>query len=288
MTALLDKLNLRPNERRLVVIVAVVVAAFLYYFLVWPQFGEWNKLRKKRADAELNLNRFAKEIARIPEYQKELEALQRKGARVETAAQDIDLQRNVYSIAAASGVNPGAYTASKAPSSGGKTNAWFEEQAGSIQFVAVETNLVDFLCALSSGDSLIRVSSMTLSPDQPRQRLLATMTLVASYPRKAPPKIPGPASPVAAAPAAKPAALAGGPKSIPAAVSGTAAAAANPARPPGSLWGKVKNLFRSGKSTNPPAKTAGPAKGTAPTNAPVRWSMPAGRAMPTNAPPIKK
>ena len=289
MTSLLDKLNLRPNERRLVVVVAVVVAAFLYYFLVWPQFGEWKKLRKKGEEAELSLKRFDKEIARTAEYQKELEALQRKGGqRVETGAQDIDLQRNVYSIAAANGVNPGTYTASKSPASGARTNAWFEEMAGSIQFVAEEAALVNFLSALGSGDSLIRVSTMTLSPDQPRQRLMATMTLVASYPRKAPPKAPGAGAPGLAAPPARPTALAGGPKSISAAAAASTQAAATPARASSSLWSKVKGFFGSGKSTKPPAKPSGPPKAVTPTNAPRQVPGPAPRGFPTNAPAVRK
>jgi len=288
MTSFLDKLNLRPGERRLVVIVAVVVAAFLYYFLVWPQFGEWAKLRKKRDNAEMDLKRFEKEINRTSEYQKELEALQRKGARVDAAAQDIDLQRSVYSIATGSGVNPGTYTGVRSPTSGGKTNAWFEEQAGSIQFVATESNLVEFLCALSSGDSLIRVSSMTLSPDQPRQRLLTTMTLVASYPKKAAPKAPGPGTSAPPAPAAKAAALPGGPKTISAAMAGAAQATTTPARPSTSLWGKVKGWFSSSKSANAPAKLATPPRTLPPTNSPLRLPGPVRPGRPTNAPAINK
>ena len=58
-----------------------------------------------------------------------------------------------------------------------------------------EKSLVDFLYSLGVGGSLIRVRSMTLSPDPVRQKLQGSLTLVASYAKKAPPKI---AAPVAA------------------------------------------------------------------------------------------
>jgi hypothetical protein len=56
---------------------------------------------------------------------------------------------------------------------------------------------VDFLYNLGIGGSLIRVRSMTLSKDPPQQKLQGNLQMVASFARKAPPKV-TPAAPAAA------------------------------------------------------------------------------------------
>ena len=274
MTSWLDKLNLRPNELRLVVVVASVVIAVLYFWFIWPQFGEWNNLQKKRGDLEKALRDYQKEIEKTPIYKKQLDELQRKGARVESEAQALELQRIVTSMAAVHGVQVIGYTAGRgAVNMAGKTNAWFEEQTGTVNIMAEESGLVNFLFALSSGDSLIRASSMTLNPDPSRLKLIGNITIVASYPKKAPPKIAAP--PVASGPSpaagVKPAGPSTGPKSISQAVSASAKSGVGTNKPPASSWwNKVKNIFGSRKTTNAPAKGAVPAKTPGPTNTPAR------------------
>ena len=46
--SLFDKLNLRPNERRLVIIVLIVVFIILNFIFVWPRFGDWGKIKARR------------------------------------------------------------------------------------------------------------------------------------------------------------------------------------------------------------------------------------------------
>ena len=250
MTSLLDKLNLRPAERRLVVVVALVVIAALYAFFIWPQFAAWKKLNQRKGDLEMALQRFQKEIARTTEYKKDLVALKEKGTPVDAEAQALDMVRYVNSQAAIAGVTISSYTTAKgASTSGGKTNAFFEEQTGNIQFVAEETALVNFLFALGSGNSLIRVSSMTLSPDPARLKLMGSMTLVTSYPKKAAAKAAAATTP---APGTKPITPAGpktpgstAPKSISAALSGSAKPGATNAAPATNWWGTVKGWFSS-------------------------------------------
>jgi len=263
MSTLQAKLNLRPAELRLVVVVAAVVSGLLYMLFVWPQFGEWKKLKNRKEDLQVTLARYQKEIERTALYQKELAALQQKGARVDPNAQSLDLQRTITSQALAHNVVINGYTAGKgAPGGLGRTNAFFEEQSGTINFLADEAALVNFLYALSSGDSLIRVADMTLNPDPSRMKLQGNIKFVASYHKKTASR-PASSSPApAAAPAKQATPGTAAPKSI-------AAAAASATRPPpskstnaaaASIWTRVKGWFS--RSTNAPARPA-----VSPTNA---------------------
>lgn len=103
-------------------------------------------------------------IARVPQYNRQLEDLKKMGADVSSEAQALDLQRNVQAQAAISGVQVNTY--SPATRGSGKTNAFFEESSGTLQVATEEKSLVDFLWALGSGNSLIRVKSMQVQPDQ--------------------------------------------------------------------------------------------------------------------------
>lgn len=182
-----DKLNLRPAERRAVVVVALVVFVALNFFFVWPKFFDYGKIQNRRKQAEGSLQQFQREVQRIPEYERKLRDLEKQGAAVASEDQALKLSTTVYSQAALSGVQVNTYTpVLRGGSMGGKTNQFFDEQSGTIQFVAEEKNLVDFLYNLGAGGSMIRVRSMTLNPDPPHQRLQGSITLVASYARKAP------------------------------------------------------------------------------------------------------
>lgn len=276
MTSILDKLNLRPGERRLVVVVALVVFVLLNLMFVWPQFKEWSRLQKRKDQLRQDTHRFQKEIAQVPAYKKQLAELKKKGVQVADEKQALELQRQVTSLAAMHNVQINSYTPAirSSSSSGGKTNQFFEEQSGTINFVAEEEDLVNFLYTLSSGDSLIRVRSMTLNPDPTRMKLMGNITLVASYPKSAPPR----PTPVAASPPTRPspAAIAAakargdtsGPTSISAAVAAKARPAATNAPPKESWWTKVKKFFTKSsdesekKPATPAATTNAPAKKT--------------------------
>jgi hypothetical protein len=273
MTSFLNKLNLRPNELRLVVVVALVIIAVLYALFIVPEFKEWGRLQEQKRKHEMTRQLYEREIEKTSTYQRELAALKEKHEAVDSEKQALDMQRTVNSQAALNAVTINVYTPGKGPATtGGKTNAFFEEVTGTINFVAEENALVSFLYALSSGNSLIRVASMTLNPDPGRMKLMGNMTLVASYPKKA--AVKAGSSPAAASAGARPSTPAAGPKSISAAVRTTSGPAATNASTSVSLWGKVKNLFSSSKSA--PAPAAKPAV------------KPGARPAPTNAPPARK
>lgn len=188
MSSFFDKLNLRPGERRLVIIVAIIVFILLNAFFVWPRFADWGKLQKRQRDADALLKAYQAEVDKTGLYQRQLAELEKQGAAVASEDQALKLATTVQNQAYLSGVQWGGYTPIR-QTAGGKPNQFFEEQSGQMQFTAEEKQLVDFLYNLGVGGSLIRVRSMTLTPDQPRYRLQGSVTLVASYAKKAPPKV---------------------------------------------------------------------------------------------------
>jgi hypothetical protein len=192
MTSFLDKLNLRPAERRLVVIVALVVFVVLNIWLIWPQFGSVGIWQQRRTDALKKLQNFSDEVKKKPGYEKQLRDLESQGAYVGTEEQAIALQRDVANQATLSGVQVNRFD--PAPrSSTGRTNAFFEEQTLIISIANTgEKELVDFLYNLGARNSLIRVKSMTVSPDPTRMKLQGSITLVASFAKKPPPRVAAP------------------------------------------------------------------------------------------------
>lgn len=202
MTGLLDKLNLRPHERRLVVIVALVVFVVLNIWLVWPEFGSVGIWQQRRNDALKRHQQFKDEVNKRPAYEKQLRELESQGAYVGTEEQALALQKDVSQQALLSGVQVNRYDSQSRTTTSGRTNAFFEEQALIITVVTGEKELVDFLYNLGARSSLIRVRSMTLSPDPTRMKLQGSITLVASFAKKPPPKVAAP--PKAATPAPRP------------------------------------------------------------------------------------
>ncbi len=198
MSSVFDKLNLRPNERRLVIIVAIVVFILLNAFFVWPHFGDWGKLQKRQKLAGDLLTAFQDEIRKAPQYEAQLKNLREAGASVASEEQALKLSTTINNQSALSGVQINRYTPVRQTSTTvTKTNQFFEEQSGVVNITAEEKSLVDFLYNLGVGGSLIRVRSMNLSPDPQRQKLQGDITVVASYAKRAPAR---PAGAAAAAP----------------------------------------------------------------------------------------
>jgi Tfp pilus assembly protein PilO len=198
MSSTLDKLNLRPQERRLLVIVGVVIFIALNYFLVFPYFGEIGKEQGELDSARKKLDRYQTKIAEIPRLEQRLRELAGEGATVAAQEQAVDLLRTVQDHVRRSGVsvsNWGAVTSNTQ-----SNNEFFEEQSLRIQVSTGEAELVNFLFNVGTGNSMIRVRELTLRPENPRYRLTGTITLVANYQKKSPASAPaGPARPVAAA-----------------------------------------------------------------------------------------
>jgi hypothetical protein len=187
MTGLLDKLNLRPGERRLVVIVALVVFVMLNLWLVWPQFGKVGFWDQKRVDAAKKLKAIQDEVNRRPQYERDLKALEQQGGQVASDEMALAFQQKITAQATMSQVLVEDY-GPVTRGSGVRTNAFFEEQSQSVRVNTGEKELVDLLYNLGARNELIRVRTMQLSPEPTRMKLKGTIGLVMSFQKKPPPR----------------------------------------------------------------------------------------------------
>jgi len=180
MTSFWDRLNLRPNERRLVVGVAVILFIVLNAFLVWPHFKDWNQMQDRLYGAQKKLARYQTEVNQTAEYKRRLQALEGDSSAVFSQDQDIQLLRTIQTHAAETGVN-----ITQTPRATTQTNEFFLEQVQNLSVQGREEQLVNFLYNLGSGNSMVRVRDLSLRPDVPaRQQLGGNVRLVASYPKK--------------------------------------------------------------------------------------------------------
>lgn len=212
MTSWFNSLNLKPQERRLVI--GVLIGAFILVnvWFVWPHFGDWAKNAKNAEDTELKVKRYQTEVNNISRYRTLIRELEQDGgATIAAAEQAVQFQKTIQEIANRSGVsinrydpaNPrrGALSASTGAANS-PTNSFFEESGLSVQMQQVdEEDLVLFLYNLGSGNSNIRVKELELNPHNTGTRLVCKALLIASYQKAPPPKSAG------LAPAAKPSAL---------------------------------------------------------------------------------
>jgi len=255
MTHYLDRLNLRPNERRLVVFVAVIVFMVLNVWLVWPHFGDWRRTQVRLKKAQSTLEIFNTAVKQQPEYKSRIQSFEKENPAATRDDQSIELLRIIQTKAGESRVN-----IMSMPPATTETKEFFVEQRQTITVQAREEPLVNFLHDLGLGESMIRVRALSLRPDAPRLQLGGNITLVASYQRK-------PMTPSATPPPAKPTAPAA--KPVP-------AVPVAPARASGTA-----------NSAKPPAATPAPAKPTSPAAkpAPVAPTKPPGSAKSAAAAP---
>jgi len=206
MTAWFDRLNLQPQERRLILAAMVVAAALLSYWFVWPYWNEYGEVSKGLTDTDRLRVRYVAEIAKTNGYVRKLAELQALGGQVAGDDAANQLQQTINRAAATAGIQVNSMIPSTvaARSASGQTNQFFDDIQVSVSLVSGEPELVDFLYQLGSGESMVRVrdvSNLRLDPSQ--TKLQATLTLVASVQKKAAPV------PTRTASASKPAASGG-------------------------------------------------------------------------------
>ncbi|MDB6056176.1 MAG: hypothetical protein JWO95_20, partial [Verrucomicrobiales bacterium] len=143
----LDSLNLRPHERRVVIVVGVIVFVVLNAWFVWPHFSDASKalatINKGRLDWTNQYEKIQMNIrpggtkAQIDSLMKE----QGSGASLE-GSREIQLQRKVQEKAPQYGITVMQYTDTPATAyNTGKTNAFFEERSLRISVQCGESNL---------------------------------------------------------------------------------------------------------------------------------------------------
>lgn len=216
-------MKLRPGERRLVVIVGLVFFVVLNWIFIVPQFHGFARATTRMEKAQKTLDMYRKEIGYKGELDKKIAALESAGSDVPAEDQAVNFERFYRARANENGVDVVQNSQLST-----HTNQFFLEAQMGIQVHANETNLVNFLYALGSGSSTMRVRSMSLRPDPSHQQLNAGLTLVSSYQKKAAPR--------ATTPAAQPAKKTAGvpePAKHTAVSSNKTATASTTTRPPG-------------------------------------------------------
>ncbi len=182
--------TLRPFEKRVVVGIGALFFVVLNLLFVIPHFSDLANEQWRREVAKGKLEKFQNEIAQTNAYLRGLRELEGEPQDVAPEEQSAQFETVVISQANQSG----AHVLSSSPIKT-TTNQFFLEKTKSLNAQATETNLVSFLYGLGAGSSQIRVRDLNLRPDQPRQQLVAVMTLIASYQKKAPVKTAAATSP---------------------------------------------------------------------------------------------
>jgi len=187
MISYLDRLNLRPFEKRLVVGVAVVLFIVFNVWFVFPHFSDLGEAKARKAEALKKLQRWQTECDQAAKYKAAIASIVGETAEVPLENQAYNFSSAIQMQQMQSGVqvtSTGRTTT--------RTNDFFLELTQTIGVQSREGQLVDFLYKLGAGSSLIRVRGLTLHTDPAGQNLVGNVTLVASY-QKNPPKKPAPA-----------------------------------------------------------------------------------------------
>ena len=193
MTSYLDRLNLRPFEKRLVVGVGAVLFLVLNAWFVVPHFADLRQAREHRAEALKKLDLWEAEISQKGKYEAGINKFRQEGLEVPPEDQQNQFARAIQNQQAQSGVGIPSFGRTTT-----QTNQFFLELTQLISVESGERELVDFLFSLGSGNSLIRVRDLALHPNPPRQALSGNVKLVASYQKNPPKKAAPGANPAAA------------------------------------------------------------------------------------------
>lgn len=193
----LDRMNLRPSEKRLVVGVALVMFVVLNWALVVPHFADWGKVQFRMNKARKTLSAFQAEVRQMPVYQARVRELGSENSNIAITEQQLHFANTREAVASQAGV-----TINNATRVTTRTNQFFMELTQNINLLCKEPELVTFLHNLGSGNSLIRVRDLSLRPDAQRFNLNASVKLAASYQKRPAVRATTPAPPRTGAPAA--------------------------------------------------------------------------------------
>lgn len=192
--------QLRPGERRWVVLIGCVVFLVMNYFMVWPQFKQWHANSLAIEKAKATIEQCRPEIGRKAQYDRELKNFTAAGGG-DVAADDQILNFSTFyrDRAVENGVQIQS-DAMRPP----HTNDFSIDLLTTLDVVGGEKNLVGFLYSLGSSASQMRVRDMHLHAIEPnRYQLHASLTIIASYQKKlVTPKPSAAKSAVASSPAA--------------------------------------------------------------------------------------
>jgi Tfp pilus assembly protein PilO len=202
MSQFLDKLNLRPQEKRLVVLGSAVLFVVLNFWFVWPHASDLRNARAKLNAGRAQLRTFQAELDRTEDYVLRLRELEGQGAGIlPEEEQFTKLIAQIQSQASRSGVSCNSIRPLTRGARAEPTE-FFEEQSISVTLNPTgPAEILDFLLALASGNLAIRVKELDLKPDPTQTKLTGSMRLVASFQRNSP--MPGGAAQVPGSPGRK-------------------------------------------------------------------------------------
>ena len=182
MTSLFDRYNLNAFERRLAVFVGLAVFLVINMILIWPRFSEWGEIQDKNGRMDQRMRTYQAQLAKARTLKKRLGELEGSGSDVipeERANQLISLIQAKASEAKLPSPNIRPVRTGLADTSEEK---FFEQKAYSLTVTTDTKELIDFLVAIGSDDSVVRVRDLDLKPESSKKnQLVCTMTLVANY-----------------------------------------------------------------------------------------------------------
>lgn len=187
MTGWFDRLNLAPTERRMAIAGLCILGLLFNYWFIWPYFAEWDVMARDRTKLEGQKQIYFKEVSKKSSYEKLLKELEGAGGQVLPEEQANRVQQGITAAAATNAVNLGRVSPQVASlrMSASKDTNFFDEQIVIVDLTAKEEGFVNFLYALGSSDSMIRVRDMSrLRLDNSGQNLSASVTFVASFQKK--------------------------------------------------------------------------------------------------------
>ena len=182
--------QLKPQERRAVTAVGIIFFLVLNYFMVWPQFKQWNVNKARIAKAQTNIVTYQAESRHMDEYKRRI-----RGFDADVVPQEdqvIHFQNYIRDRALENGISiQNESPLRKVPAE------FFTEQQVTLQTISSEAGLVNFLYSLGSSNSMVRVRTLNVHPaDLNRFQLRSEVVIVASYQKTTPTVAPRPATPV--------------------------------------------------------------------------------------------
>lgn len=181
MTQFLDKLNLRPQEKRLVVLGSAILFLVLNFWFVWPHASDLKSVQLRLEQGRRQLETFQTELGRTNDYALRLQELEGQAAGVLPEDQSNVLISQIQSQASKSGVSYGSIRPLPR-SARAEPTEFFEQQSLDLTLNPTgPAELIDFLISLASNDLMIRVKTLDLRADQSQTKLTGKMLLVASF-----------------------------------------------------------------------------------------------------------
>ncbi|MST00190.1 MAG: hypothetical protein EXS29_02620 [Pedosphaera sp.] len=188
MTTLFDRLNIRREDRRTVLVAFVVVFLVANAFILPSLYRSWHTVRVAIEQGESRRERLQAQIAKKPAIMADLAQLQKRVELAESAERAELILRQQSELAEKSGLN----IESKRPGSryAGRPGDLLGEETLTLAFTAGDKELLDFLMSTSGERSAVRIRDLDVKPEEPaRAKLRGTVTLVASYKKNTSSKI---------------------------------------------------------------------------------------------------